>query len=1064
MTGTFEDFLAALLAFTSGWDRERYNAGGLEDRQLDQSAGGSVSSFFPSYSSWSELSPAEWKAMACRSVNSLGFVGFRFGEALMIDLGYYDAEVYYGHGSAINRWDGTWTGKNGIHSLKGFMSATAQRRAICEAFGHYLRIMQSQLAASGSSLEAVLGRTVRYTRGEEVVQVELTLSGILAAAHLRGAWGTASLLLGGAASMDQYGASILQSLDQFGGYDSPSITQLTTLFEDRSAAAAVPAVPETASRKTPDPQVSPEDMASDETASAEMAVARAASEVAPEALREVLPGYGAAGVSAETATVVISWAWRQSDRVTGFNPATDTIFIDKVGALDLDVAETTDGVVFSIPSNAQSTTLAGVRLNELSGANFTILDASAAEGILALVGGNARAPLTATQVSRPRTPLDPVAAEPLPADPLPAVPGQAAAPKSGALAAAAPVPDEVANRSGEAAPVLVPSAEVPQDDVLETVLDASAAGPDETGTGHGTAGVTAASATVVITRARGDKRAVSGFNPQAHSIFIDSFEPEAIEVFEEAGHVVFAMPSNNQALALEGVFLRDLSPANFTILNAETGRKLLSKIEAAPRERAVGRVSEDNGAMEPGSPVAAEPAPLGAAAPVEAGAAAQVPPAVRPAFAVFEPISGKVRQSASSVPTVEVDDVFEPDMPGAPRSAQPLPESPVPEVTLPDMSLPNVPLPLGGSARGGVKWGADFRAENIIGFDPGADEIDFSMATAEGFVLTMSPAGEPVINNPTGPEHQIVQDIRLSDLSLDAFVGVGSKLLRQDLGAILCWEKGIGPRSAGTVYIRSHECGVSDVVAGFDPATWKISFLYFGARDHLSVEDTADGLVIACGLSGQKVIFPGVLKAALRRNALEFRHDQLLEDTLVSAFGATREEVALVTRSSSAARSGPVAASETDGVSSAPLPPVAGREAIEVPVLNTSPADRPNPGAAPHDRSMETLLSEGDAEDSGIVLTRDKDEAFEDRHWGWMFDARSFNPEDDILNFRGSEDAGPKERKRDDDLKITVNNQAARLYRRKPRKTDSLPSDKLKAANWKPVVIENNGAPERPVL
>ena len=88
MNGTFEDFLDALLAFESGWDRERYNSGIIQDWQLDQWAGGAVADFYPEYSSWSELTDQEWETMAYRSMNVFGFVGYQFGEALLIAQGF----------------------------------------------------------------------------------------------------------------------------------------------------------------------------------------------------------------------------------------------------------------------------------------------------------------------------------------------------------------------------------------------------------------------------------------------------------------------------------------------------------------------------------------------------------------------------------------------------------------------------------------------------------------------------------------------------------------------------------------------------------------------------------------------------------------------------------------------------------------------------------------------------------------------------------------------------------------------------------------------------------------
>ena len=81
--GTYAEFRNALRAFESGWDRARYDAGIIQDWQLDQWAGGPVSDFYAGYSSWADLTDAEWDAMSYMSTNSLGFVGYQFGEALM---------------------------------------------------------------------------------------------------------------------------------------------------------------------------------------------------------------------------------------------------------------------------------------------------------------------------------------------------------------------------------------------------------------------------------------------------------------------------------------------------------------------------------------------------------------------------------------------------------------------------------------------------------------------------------------------------------------------------------------------------------------------------------------------------------------------------------------------------------------------------------------------------------------------------------------------------------------------------------------------------------------------
>ncbi|WP_346908037.1 hypothetical protein [uncultured Roseibium sp.] len=339
MAGTFEDFLDALLAYESGWDRERYDAGIIVDSQLDTWAGGSVQDFFPDYSSWSELTDEEWETMAYRSMNSYGFVGYQFGEPFLIDLGYYDDDAYYGNGASTNTWDGTWTGKNGVDSLEEFMTQEAQDVAIREAFGFNLETIQDGLAAAGKSLDDYLGTTVTYGSGDSAVTVELTLTGILAGAHLSGAPAIVSLLLNGTLANDEYGTSILQYIDQFGGYDSPSIDELIEYFEERL---------------TGDEGLNNDDN-------------------------------GTADVTADTADVVIDWNWGTNAVISDFNPDTDTIYIGWFTSSQIDVSESDGNVVFTISSNNQTVTLEGVSLSDLTAANFTIMDDTAAEEILSQV-------------------------------------------------------------------------------------------------------------------------------------------------------------------------------------------------------------------------------------------------------------------------------------------------------------------------------------------------------------------------------------------------------------------------------------------------------------------------------------------------------------------------------------------------------------------------------------------------------------------------------------------------------------------------------------------------------
>ncbi|BAY69114.1 LysM peptidoglycan-binding domain-containing protein [Nostoc sp. PCC 7120 = FACHB-418] len=152
--------------------------------------------------------------------NSLGFIGkYQFGEALLMDLGYYNtSNPYIGGANGVNRnyWNGTWTGKMGIRSKSDFLkSTTVQETAIREAFKLNLERINQHFATHGQSLENYLGKQALFNSRT----ITITLSGILAAAHLRGPYGLADLLLKNQVSYDEYGTSILKYLEEYGGYD-----------------------------------------------------------------------------------------------------------------------------------------------------------------------------------------------------------------------------------------------------------------------------------------------------------------------------------------------------------------------------------------------------------------------------------------------------------------------------------------------------------------------------------------------------------------------------------------------------------------------------------------------------------------------------------------------------------------------------------------------------------------------------------------------------------------------------------------------------------------------------
>lgn len=187
---------------------------------------------------------------------------------------------------------------------------------------------------------------------------------------------------------------------------------------------------------------------------------------------------------------------------------------------------------------------------------------------------------------------------------------------------------------------------------------------------------------------------------------------------------------------------------------------------------------------------------------------------------------------------------------------------------------------------------------DIVGFDPAVDRLDFGEVSVHNLIVGKLPTGEVAIVNPWAwtPEYQVLQGITFNDLTIDNFGIVQNEHLRQDIGGAISWEQGVGPRDAGTVYVRSHEYGVTQVIDGFNPAINKLSFLYFGTRERLSVSDTAAGLLISVAPTGQSVLLSGLALSDLVPANIEFHHDQVVEDQLEVPFGFTVDQVAMVSR------------------------------------------------------------------------------------------------------------------------------------------------------------------------
>ena len=222
---------------------------------------------------------------------------------------------------------------------------------------------------------------------------------------------------------------------------------------------------------------------------------------------------------------------------------------------------------------------------------------------------------------------------------------------------------------------------------------------------------------------------------------------------------------------------------------------------------------------------------------------------------------------------------------------------------------------------GGVVYRVSTSGE-ISGFDPSRDRLDFGDTSVHGLILGKLVDGSAVVVNPwQDNSYQRITDpsgnpVRWDQLSIENFAPVGNEHLRADAGGVISWELNVGPRNdavaadsqgrivftepgnavSETVYIRSHEYGVQEIVSNFDPETDKISFIYLGTRERVSSVDTDQGLLISVEPSGQSVLLEGVRSTELRADNVEFHFDQVREDNLEAVLGFNQNDVALVDR------------------------------------------------------------------------------------------------------------------------------------------------------------------------
>lgn len=147
--------------------------------------------------------------------NSRGYIGFfQFGEAALIDLGYYKHWDNNSDKTKTNDWTGIWVGYNDINSLSDFLKSPSKQIQI---IGEWINLLCKRLR----------NRSFNEYYGKIINGIEITESGAIAGAHLVGEGGLGSFLgvpgfKGNYKESDGNNIHISKYIDMFNHYDLES--------------------------------------------------------------------------------------------------------------------------------------------------------------------------------------------------------------------------------------------------------------------------------------------------------------------------------------------------------------------------------------------------------------------------------------------------------------------------------------------------------------------------------------------------------------------------------------------------------------------------------------------------------------------------------------------------------------------------------------------------------------------------------------------------------------------------------------------------------------------------
>lgn len=212
---------------------------------------------------WATENADNLAAARYQSVNFLGFIGFQVGEAPLISTGHYvpaerngffgtlpsyyawtGQERRFAHGAEYswyqiegsstqvyttrnNSWEGTFTGKDGATSLAALRTRDVQEQVIRTMMqfnlntlvAEFRRITFQPTTDEILIYQQILSRVVTKPSDPELSLVP-SLSGLLAACHLRGAWGVAAVLTGTPDAGDETGTSVYDYCELFADYET----------------------------------------------------------------------------------------------------------------------------------------------------------------------------------------------------------------------------------------------------------------------------------------------------------------------------------------------------------------------------------------------------------------------------------------------------------------------------------------------------------------------------------------------------------------------------------------------------------------------------------------------------------------------------------------------------------------------------------------------------------------------------------------------------------------------------------------------------------------------------